>query len=143
MELFGVGVRRRDDFRGFAEVGSSSALGSGGAEQCGAGRKQAATAVTGKLAAASAFIDQILNGDRQALLKQRHTARRIGQRLCAELPGLSVSERSVRAVRAYVSRRQKLVLIACEVYIPQSYDRSIIELASQYGRYGYRRITAL
>lgn len=73
-----------------------------------------------KLAAASAFIDQILMADRQAPPKQRHTAHRIWQRLCAELPDFSVSERSVRS---YVSRRrQQLGLIVREVYIPQSYD---------------------
>ena len=73
-----------------------------------------------KLAAASAFIDQILIADRKAPPKQRHTARRIFQRLCAELPGFSVSERSVCG---YVSRRrQQLGLIAREVFVPQSYD---------------------
>jgi transposase len=73
-----------------------------------------------KLAAASAFIDQVLTEDRQAPPKQRHTAHRIWQRLCGELPGFSVSERSVRS---YVRRRrQQLGLIAREVFVPQSYD---------------------
>jgi hypothetical protein len=40
-----------------------------------------------KLVDASAFIDRILTEDRQAPVKQRHTARRIWHRLCAELPG--------------------------------------------------------
>ena len=72
-----------------------------------------------KLASASAFIDQILEQDRQAPAKQRHTARRIWQRLCAEVPGFSVSERSVSS---YVSRRRRqLGLIASEVFIPQTY----------------------
>lgn len=44
-----------------------------------------------KLAAASAFIDRILIADRQAPPKQRHTARRIWQQLCAELPGFRSS----------------------------------------------------
>jgi transposase len=58
--------------------------------------------------------------DRQAPPKQRHTAHRIWQRLCSELPDFSVSERSVRG---YVSRRrQQLGLIVREVYVPQSYD---------------------
>jgi len=39
-----------------------------------------------KLVDASAFIDRVLTEDRQAPVKQRHTARRIWQRLCAELP---------------------------------------------------------
>ncbi len=72
-----------------------------------------------KLAAATAMIDAILIADRQAPVKQRHTARRIWQRLCAELPGFSGSE---RAVRGYVrGRRQQLGLLGREVYVPQSY----------------------
>lgn len=72
-----------------------------------------------KLGLAAAFIDQILVQDKQAPPKQRHTARRIWQRLCTELPGFGVSERSVRY---YVSRRRRqLGLIASEVFIPQSY----------------------
>ena len=57
-----------------------------------------------KLAEASAFIDRILLEDRQAPAKQRHTAHRIWQRLCAELPGFSGCERSVRG---YVCRRRQ------------------------------------
>ena len=73
-----------------------------------------------KLEAASAFIDRILTADRQAPAKQRHTARRIWQRLCAELPGFSGSERSVRG---YVRRRrQQLGLVGREVFVPQSYE---------------------
>jgi transposase len=73
-----------------------------------------------KLQAATAMIDAILIADRQAPVKQRHTARRIWQRLCAELPGFSGSE---RAVRGYVrGRRQQLGLLGREVYVPQSYD---------------------
>ena len=49
-----------------------------------------------KLVGASAFIDRLLTEDRQAPEKQRHTARRIWQRLCAELPGFTGSERTVR-----------------------------------------------
>jgi transposase len=73
-----------------------------------------------KLEAASALIDRILTEDRQSPPKQRHTAHRIWERLCAEVPSVSVSERSVRS---YVRRRrQQLGLIAREVYVPQSYD---------------------
>lgn len=72
-----------------------------------------------KLQAATAMIDAILVADRQAPVKQRHTARRIWQRLCAELPDFSGSE---RAVRGYVrGRRQQLGLLGREVYVPQSY----------------------
>src|SRR5271170_387261 len=73
-----------------------------------------------KLQAAAAMMDAILVADRQAPAKQRHTARRIWQRLCAELPGFSGSE---RAVRGYVRRRrQQLGLLGREVYVPQSYE---------------------
>lgn len=73
-----------------------------------------------KLAEASAFIDRILIADRQAPAKQRHTARRIWQRLSVELPGFSGSERTVRG---YVHRqRRQLGLGGREVFIPQSYD---------------------
>jgi hypothetical protein len=54
--------------------------------------------------AAAAMMDAILVADRQAPGKQRHTGRRIWQRLCAELPGFSGSE---RAVRVYVRRRRQ------------------------------------
>jgi len=73
-----------------------------------------------KLAAAAAFIDMVLLEDRRAPPKQRHTAHRIWQRLCVEVPGFSVGERSVRG---YVRRRrQQLGLLQREVFVPQSYD---------------------
>ena len=73
-----------------------------------------------KLLAAAAMMDAILVADRQVPPKQRHTGRRIWQRLCAELPGFSGSE---RAVRGYVRRRrQQLGLVGREVFVPQSYD---------------------
>ena len=59
-----------------------------------------------KLVDASAIIDRILTEDRQAPVKQRHTARRIWHRLCAELPGFTGSERTVRG---YVHQRRRLV----------------------------------
>ena len=73
-----------------------------------------------KLEAASAFIDRVLTEDRQAPPKQRQTARRIWQRLCAEVPEFNVGERSVRG---YVRRRrQQLGLLHHEVFVPQSYE---------------------
>jgi transposase len=72
-----------------------------------------------KLDAASEFIDQILRADVSAPAKQRHTARRIFDRLKAEIPGFRGSERSVRG---YVKRRrQQLGLELREVFVPQSY----------------------
>jgi hypothetical protein len=49
-----------------------------------------------KLSAARPMIDAILEGDRRAPRKQRHTARRIYQRIRAELPGCEVAESTVR-----------------------------------------------
>jgi transposase len=72
-----------------------------------------------KLDAASEFIDRILRADVSAPAKQRHTARRIFDRLKAEVPGFRGSERSVRG---YVQRRrQQLGLEHREVFVPQSY----------------------
>ncbi len=71
-----------------------------------------------KLVDAWAFIDRILAEDRKAPVKQRHTARRIWQRLYAELPGFARSERTVRS---YVQQqRRKLGCGVHEVFIPES-----------------------
>lgn len=73
-----------------------------------------------KLDVVSDFIDQILRADLSAPPKQRHTARRIFDRLRAEVPGFSGSERSVRG---YVQRRrQQLGLEHRQVFVPQTYD---------------------
>jgi transposase len=73
-----------------------------------------------KLDAVSDFIDQILRADISAPPKQRHTARRIFDRLCAEVPGFSGRERSVRG---YVQRRRhQLGLEHREVFVPQTYE---------------------
>ena len=73
-----------------------------------------------KLDAVSDFIDQILRADLSAPPKQRHTARRIFDRLCAEDPGFNGSQRSVRG---YVQRRrQQLGLEHREVFVPQTYE---------------------
>jgi transposase len=73
-----------------------------------------------KLDAVTAFIDQILRADLAAPPKQRHTARRIFDRLRNELPGFSGSERTVRG---YVQRRrQQLGIEYREVFIAQSYN---------------------
>lgn len=72
-----------------------------------------------KLDAASEFIDQVLRADVSAPPKQRHTARRIFDRLRAEVPGFSGSQRTVRG---YVQRRrQQLGLEHREVFVPQTY----------------------
>jgi transposase len=73
-----------------------------------------------KLDTVSDFIDQILRADLSAPSKQRHTARRIFDRLRAEVAGFSGSQRSVRG---YVQRRrQQLGLENREVFVPQTYE---------------------
>src|SRR3990170_4559145 len=56
-----------------------------------------------KLAGGVAFIDAILEGDRKAPRKQRHTAHRIWCRLRSELAEVMVAESTVRA---YVRERK-------------------------------------
>jgi transposase len=71
-----------------------------------------------KLGPVKEFIDAILESDRKAPRKQRHTAHRIYIRIGQELE-CEVSEPSVR--RYVRARKQQLGLGAGEVYIPQSY----------------------
>ena len=65
------------------------------------------------------FIDAILEADRKAPRKQRHTARRVWERLRAERPEWEVSASSVRR---YLRRRKEEVgLGKRETFVPQSY----------------------
>jgi hypothetical protein len=73
-----------------------------------------------RLAPATPFIDEILQSDRAAPRKQRHTAHRIYQRLRVELPGIEVAESTVR--RYVREKKQALGLTRREVCVPQSYD---------------------
>ena len=66
------------------------------------------------------FIDAVLIADEQAPKKQRHTARRIWQRIRQERPQASVSEATVR--RYVQHRRQELGQARRETFIPQIYD---------------------
>ena len=71
------------------------------------------------LGAVEGFIDGILEADRQAPRKQRHTARRIYHRILAEMPGHTVAESTVRN---YVhDRKRTLGLLTRETYVAQSY----------------------
>jgi hypothetical protein len=72
------------------------------------------------LGAVEGFIDGILEADRQAPRKQRHTARRIYHRILAEMPGHPVAESTVRN---YVhDRKRTLGLLIRETYVAQSYS---------------------
>ena len=73
-----------------------------------------------KLDAVVAFIDGVLEADRRAPRKQRHTARRIYRRILIEFPGVSVAESTVRNhVR---ERKHRIGLIKRETFVPQSYE---------------------
>jgi transposase len=65
------------------------------------------------------FIEAILEGDRRAPRKQRHTAHRIYVRIRQEYPECPVAESTVRQ---YVrERKHALGLLARETFVPQSY----------------------
>jgi transposase len=66
------------------------------------------------------FIDAILEADRNAPRKQRHTARRIWQRILTEMPERKVAEVTIRQyVRA---RKQELGWSGRATCVPQSYE---------------------
>jgi transposase len=65
-------------------------------------------------------IDRMLEADRQAPRKQRHTAHRIWMRLQAEHPEATVAEATVRR---YVQRWKQANACGRESYVPQSYER--------------------
>jgi len=72
-----------------------------------------------KLGPVREFIDRILESDRRAPRKQRHTARRIYDRIRQEFPEHEMAEVTVRA---YVrGRKRELGLSLRETYVPQSY----------------------
>jgi transposase len=73
-----------------------------------------------RLGPLKAAIDRVLEADRQAPRKQRHTAHRIWTRLRDEYPQHPIAEPTVRR---YVQRRkQELGLNGREVCVPQSYE---------------------
>lgn len=74
-----------------------------------------------KLGALRVVIDQWLEADREAPRKQRHTARRIWQRLVEEY-GADVSERQVCR---YVRRRRRELGEVGEVFVPLATDAGV------------------
>ena len=64
------------------------------------------------------FVDAILEADRRAPRKQRHTARRIWERISAELPEHEVGEATVRE---YVREKKRQLGASGTVFIPQAY----------------------
>ncbi|MCC7106993.1 MAG: IS21 family transposase [Chloroflexi bacterium] len=72
-----------------------------------------------RIAPVAGFIDAILEADRQAPRKQRHTAHRIFERLGQERSEHPIAESTVRQ---YVrERKAALGLLARETFVPQSY----------------------
>ena len=65
------------------------------------------------------FIESILEGDRQAPRKQRHTAHRIWQRIQTEMPELRVAESTIR--RYVRERKRELGWSALATCVPQAY----------------------
>ena len=86
-----------------------------------------------KLAAARALVEQILEADKKAPRKQRHTAHRIGERIQREIPECPVCERTVRS---YVHERKvALGLVVQETFVPQSYDWGVEAQVDWYEAY--------
>jgi len=65
------------------------------------------------------FIDAILEADRQAPRKQRHTAHRVYARIRQELPDCPIAESTVR--RYVHQRKAALGQLRRDTYVPQSY----------------------
>jgi transposase len=66
------------------------------------------------------FIEVILEADRKAPRKQRHTAHRIWQRIREQNPDCRIAERTIRQ---YVERRKRELGIECrETFVPQTYS---------------------
>ena len=72
-----------------------------------------------KIDAVREVIDRILEADRQAPRKQRHTAHRIWTRLQEEHPQAPIAEATVRR---YVQRWKQASGNGRESYVPQSYE---------------------
>ena len=73
-----------------------------------------------KLGVVAAFIDEVLEADRLAPRKQRHTARRLYHRILSEFPASAIAESTVRNhVR---ERRRQMGLLRRETFVPQSYS---------------------
>ena len=68
--------------------------------------------------AIKAFIDQVLESDRKAPRKQRHTARRLWQRVVEERDA-DVAESTVRA---YVRKRRRELGLGIAAYVPQHHE---------------------
>jgi len=73
-----------------------------------------------KLAPAIPFINAILEADRKAPRKQRHTAHRIWMRMRREMPEVEVAGSTIR--RYVRSRKAAMGLLGHEIFVSQSYQ---------------------
>lgn len=74
-----------------------------------------------KLGPVTAFIDRVLDEDRRAPRKQRHTARRIYRRILTEFADAGVAESTVRNhIRV---RKHAMGLVRRETFVPPSSAR--------------------
>ena len=80
-----------------------------------------------KMDAAVTFVDQILEGDKKAPRKLRHTAHRIWERIRLEKPDWRIGERTVRQVA--------LGMAIHETFVPQSYDWGVEAQVDWYEAY--------
>jgi hypothetical protein len=72
-----------------------------------------------KLGVVADFMDKVLDEDRLAPRKQRHTARRLYRRILTEFPDATVAEPTVRNhIRA---RKRQMGLDRRATFVPQSY----------------------
>src|SRR5438445_1606074 len=79
------------------------------------------------------FIDEVLETDRQAPRKQRHTAHRIWVRITRERPGYQIAESTVRQ---YVRQRKRTLglRVVPEAFVPQQYawgDEAKVDYVSE------------
>jgi len=82
-----------------------------------------------KLGPYRALIDQWLEGDREAPRKQRHTAKRVWERLVEE----HAADVAERTVRDYVHRRRRELGEAGRAFVPQVHDAGV-EAEVDWGR---------
>lgn len=81
--------------------------------------RKAAERIQPKLGPVKEAINQMLEGDKEAHRKQRHTAHRVYTRLCEEHAEFPVGESTVR--RYVRQRRYELGIAKQAVFVPQSY----------------------
>ena len=117
--------------------GGGAGVGGGGGGEAGqgaiAGGGKRSERPKVKMALAAEFIDGILEADSKVPRKQRHTAKRIWERIGAEVPGCTAAERTVRF---YVEQRKEaLGLARRETFVPQSYDWGVEAQVDWYEAY--------